>query len=150
MSPVNLLMTAVGSVITSAGFWAVLQLVITRKGRTAEIARQNAETEKVKQDAQSGELSRQKILAEAQVVSQKTALESADVRYVGLRADYDELKLQSKGQREVISMLVEIMDTLVFRMRAATGDDDRIVVSVSAQEFLAARAALSEARMHLR
>lgn len=148
MSPMNLLMTMLGGVITSAGFWAVLQLVITRKGRVAETARQNAETEKVKQEAQSGELSRQRILAEAQVVSQKAALDSADIRYAGLRTDYDELKVQSKEQRAVLSTLVEIIDTLVFRMRTAT-DEDRIIVAVTAQEYLAARAALSEARKHL-
>jgi hypothetical protein len=146
----NLLMTTLGAMITSAGFWGVLQLIITRKGRTAEVARQKAETEKTQQEAASGEINRQKILAEAQVVSQEAALRSADVRYAGLRTDYDELKVQSKEQRAIIATLVEIMDTLVFRMRTAAGDDERIVVSVTAQEFLAARAALSEARTHLR
>jgi hypothetical protein len=51
----NLLMTTLAAVVTSAGFWACLQLIITRKGRTAEIARQKAETEKIQQEAASGD-----------------------------------------------------------------------------------------------
>lgn len=144
-----MLMTAALAVVTSAGFWGVLNLMVTRKGRTAEIARQNAETEKIRQETMSGENTRLKLLAEAQVAVQEEALKSGDVRYAGLRTDYDEVKIQCKEQRVVIATLVEIMDTMVFRMRTAPNDEDRIIVSVTAQEYLTARAALSEARKHL-
>jgi hypothetical protein len=90
------------------------------------------------------------MLDEAQIAGQEAALKSADVRYAGLRTDYDELKVQSKEQRVVLGALVDILDTIVFRMRTAEGHDtDRIVVAVTSQEYLTARATLSEARKHL-
>lgn len=141
-----MLLTVVLALITSAGFWAVLQLVITRKGRTAEIARQQAETEKVKQEAASGDINRQKLISEVT----DAALRTADSRYAHLHDDYEELKTQSKEQRVVIVTLVDVLDHLVFKMRAAADATDQISLCVSSQEFLTARAALQEARTHLR
>jgi hypothetical protein len=146
VTPVNMLLTVVLALITSAGFWAVLQLVITRKGRTAEIARQQAETEKVKQEAASGDINRQKLISEVT----DAALRTADSRYAHLHDDYEELKTQSKEQRVVIVTLVDVLDHLVFKMRAAADATDQISLCVSSQEFLTARAALQEARTHLR
>lgn len=135
----NMLVTVALALIASAGFWATMQLIITRKGRTAEIARQQAETEKLKQDVATGEVARRKLLAEVE----STALAAADARY-------DKLAAQSGHQRAIIVTLVDIMDTLVFRMRAAPDSNDQINLAVSSHEYLAARSALNEARTHLR
>lgn len=142
----NVMVTVVLAVITSAGFWSVLQLVITRKGRVAEISRQDAETEHLRQTVLTGDIERKKLMADVE----SAALASADRRYGHLRNDYDEVKAEAKEQRAVIVTLVDVLDTLVFRMRAAPDSNDQIVLSVSSQEFLTARAALVESRKHLR
>lgn len=139
MTPMNMLLTVVLALITSAGFWAVLQLFITRKGRTAEVARQYAETEKLQQDIATGAIEKRKLMAEVE----SAALAAADLRY-------EKLEAQSGLQRSVIVTLVDVLETLVFRMRAAPDSEDQIVLKVSSQEFLTARAALNGARTHLR
>lgn len=141
-----MLVTVALALIASAGFWATMQLVITRKGRTAEVARQQAETEKVKQEAASGDITRQKLISEVT----DAALRTADSRYAHLRDDYDVLNDKNKEQRIVIVTLVDILDSLVFKMRAATDSAEQISLCVSSKEFLTARAALQEARTHLR
>lgn len=146
MSTVNMLITVAMALIASAGFWATMQLIITRKGRTAEIARQQAETERIKQDAASGDITRQKLISEVT----NAALRTADSRYAHLRDDYDLLKDQNREQRTVVVTLVDVLESLVFKMRAVPDAYDQISLCVSSQEFMTARAALQEARTHLR
>lgn len=142
----SIMVTVVIAVISSTGFWAVLSLFITRKGRTAEMSRQDAETEQLRSSIATGDIERRKLMADVE----SAALASADRRYAHLRDDYDEIKNYYKEQREALVTVVDVLDTLVFRMRAAPDSYDQITLSVSSQEFLTARAALVEARKHLR
>lgn len=146
MTPMNVMVTVALAVITSAGFWSILQLIITRKGRIAEISRQDAETEHIRQTVLTSEVERKKLITEVE----SAALASADRRYAHLRDDYDEIKGYYKEQREALVTVVDVLDTLVFRMRAAPDSHDQITLSVSSNEFLTARSALVEARKHLR
>lgn len=132
MTAMNMLITVALALIASAGFWATMQLIITRKGRTAEAARQSAEAEKLKQDAATGAVEKRKLIDE---------IETAAVARI--HKDYD-------IQRGVIVTLVDVLETLVFRMRSASNSDDQIVLVVSNEEYLACRAALNEARKKLR
>lgn len=148
-----MLVVVASSLIASAGFWATMQLIITRKGRTAEAARVAADTERIKQEAASGDVARQKLISEVS----DAALRAADSRYAHLHDDYDEVKSENKeqraeirDQRAVIATLVDVFGVLVFRMRVAPDGDDLITLKVSSQEFLASRAALDEARIRLR
>lgn len=135
----SVLVTVTLAIITSAGFWSVLQLMITRKGRVAEISRQDAETERLRQNIATGAIEKQKLMAEVESV----ALAAADIRY-------EKLETQSGNQREVMVTLVDVLETLVFRMRAAPDSENQIVLKVSNEEYLTARAALNKARTHLR
>lgn len=146
MSVPNMLLTVLMALIASAGFWGCVQLLLTRKGRIAEAARVQADAEKLKQDAVTGETTRRKLIDEIQ----EAALRTADSRYAHLRDDYDELKDGNKQSRIVIVTLVDVLDSLVFKMRATPDADGNISLCVTAQDFLTARTALTEARQHLR
>jgi hypothetical protein len=148
------LVAFVGLMVSAQGFWAALQFVMNRKGRKAEIARQDAATEKDKDDA---EISRQKLLAESRIEAQKVALDSWKEAYGRLHDDsddcerkYGECKTKLAQLCEATGALVEVFAGFIARMRAAQDSDSSVIVmKVSAQEFLALRAAISTVREHL-
>lgn len=146
MGTMNMLLTIGLALIASAGFWATMQLIITRKGRTAEIARQYAETEKLKQSISTGEIEKRKLMADVE----SAALAAADSRYAHLHDDYNALTDTCKEQRTAMVALIDVLDMLVFRMRAAPDSLDQIALTVSSTEYLTARATLNDARTHLR
>lgn len=132
MTPMSILVTVALALITSAGFWATVQLIVTRKGRTAEAAQLVAKTEKTRQDIATGEIDRRKLIDEIEANAVKR-----------LHDDHDK-------QRGVIVMLIDVLETFMFRMRAAPHDDDLITLTITNAEYLSTRATLNDARIKLR
>jgi uncharacterized protein HemX len=145
MDHVNYVVTIVVALVSGTGGWSLLQFVLTRTGRKAEVARQQAETEKLREDQ---EANRQSILAAAQITAQKAALDSGDKRYGELREDYDKNRKDLRELRIATEGLLDVVDTIVSRMRPQDESEMRMV-TVTAAEYLAARAAIREARTHL-
>lgn len=142
----NMAITVLVALISGTGGWSVLQFVLNRTGRKAEIARQEAETERVKE-----ETAREKaaMLSEVQITAQTAALESADRRYRGLEQDYTDQRKTLNELRSATTTLIDTVDSLVRRMHAKE-ESEEIIANISSAEFLAIRAALAEARMHIR
>jgi hypothetical protein len=144
----------VGLLVAAQGFWAFLQFVFNRKGRKAEIARQDAAIEKDKDDAETNRL---RLLAESREAAQQVALDSWRVAYGRLHEDsddcerkYRECKIKLAQLCEATSSLVDVFAGFISRMRAAQdADSDMVVMKVSAQEFLSLRSAIAAARDHL-
>lgn len=141
--------------ITGAG--SLVQFFLTRTGRKAEIARQHAETEKLNEDREDNN---RKVLAAAQIAAQQAALESSRERYAQLRDDYDagrreltELRNTSRQQfndlRSATEELIDIMEAFVSQVVPKNGDDDLVIITVTAGEHRAARTAIRLARTHL-
>lgn len=153
MSNVNVAVTIIVALVSGTGGWGILQFILTRTGRKAEIARQLAEAEK---SAQESERFKQEIathetdlLQRAQVVAQRTALDSAAKRYRELREDYEEQRQSLRALRSATETLIDVVDAIAARMRP-TKESEIVMVKVSAAEYLATRTAIAEARRHLR
>jgi uncharacterized protein HemX len=143
---VNLVVTVLVALISGTGGWGVLQFVLNRTGRKAEIARQEAETERVKEETARD---KSQLLSEVQITAQTTALESADRRYKGLEQDYTDQRKMLNELRTATWTLIETVDSLVRKMHARD-ESDEIKVNITHSDFLAIRAALAEARTHVR
>lgn len=143
---VNLVVTVLVALVSGTGGWGVLQFVLNRTGRKAEIARQEAETERLKEETARDKAA---MLSEVQITAQTAALESADRRYRGLEQDYTDQRKSLNELRSATLTLIDTVDALVRRMHAKE-ENEEIVVNLSSAEFLAIRAALAEARMHAR
>lgn len=128
----NMLVTVALALIASAGFWATMQLIITRKGRTAEAARVLAETEKTKKDILTGDIERRKLIDEIEAKA-----------VARLKDDY-------ATQRGVLVTVIDVLEMFMFRMRSAPNSEDQIILTISNEEYLTARATLNDARIKIR
>lgn len=126
--------------------WGVVQFFLTRTGRKAEVARQQAETEKLIEDR---ETNARKILAAAQVAAQQVALESSDKRYLELRDDYDRHRIAFNDLRSATEELIEIVEKLVVRMTPPVNGENTIIIAVTPKEYRSARTALRLVRANL-
>jgi uncharacterized protein HemX len=153
MSDVNVAVTVIVALVSGTGGWGVLQFILTRTGRKAEIARQQAETERATQESekfkQETAAHESDLLQRAQVIAQRTALDSAAKRYRELREDYEEQRRSLRALRSATETLIDVVDAIAARMRP-TKESETVMVKVSAQEYLATRSAIAEARRHLR
>jgi hypothetical protein len=153
MSNVNVAVTIIVALVSGTGGWGVLQFILTRTGRKAEIARQLAEAEKATQEGERVKLEtaahESDLLQRAQVIAQRTALDSAAKRYRELREDYEEQRRSLRALRSATETLIDVVDSIAARMRP-TKESEVVMVKVSAQEYLATRSAIAEARRHLR
>jgi molecular chaperone GrpE (heat shock protein) len=156
MDNVNVVMTVVVALVSGTGGWSILQFILNRTGRKAEIARQHAETEKIKEDV---EANNRKVLAAAQIAAQQAALESSRERYSQLRNDYDESRrefaelrdssrLQFNDLRSATEELIDIMETFLSQVAPKNGDDV-IIIPMTTEDYRAARTAIRLARSHL-
>ncbi len=149
----NVAETILTALVSGTGGWAVLQFFLTRASRKAEIARQHAAAEKDLEDAARSKTEtsqrESKLLADAQIVAQRTALESGQQRYAELRMDYEETRTSLKGLRNATEALIDAVDALIVRMRP-NKISDVIMLDVSIEEYRSAREAIAEARRHLR
>jgi uncharacterized protein HemX len=146
MAPhVNYALTVILALASGTGGWSLLQFVLTRTGRKAEMARHQAETERIQREAENN---RQSILSAAQITAQKAALDSSEQRYKELRQDYDSTRFVLKELRIATEALIDVMDTVIGQMRPQN-ETDIVVVTITSAEYLAARTAMREARHHL-
>jgi uncharacterized protein HemX len=143
---VNLVVTVLVALVSGTGGWGVLQFVLNRTGRKAEIARQEAETERIQEETQRDKAA---MLTEVQITAQTVALESADRRYKGLEQDHQDQRKVLNELRTATWTLIEIVDSLMRKMHSVE-DSEEVRIQISSGDFLALRAALSEARTHVR
>jgi DNA repair ATPase RecN len=96
MMSIDDLVTVFVAIAGSTGFWGVLQLFINRKGRKADAAKQVADNEHT----------RNLLLADAQAIAQKTALDSAERSYQQVRRECGECRTELRQMREATETLI--------------------------------------------
>lgn len=151
----NALVTILGALIVTKGFWDLLQLIVNRSGRKAEVARQAATTEidreKSRVSTEFAEVTRLKEAAEVTAAQWKSS-------YDRLQADWEADTVKHEARRTelarvyaVASHCVDVFATWVARMRAAADDSTgTITVKVTGDDFLALRTTISDTRLELR
>jgi chromosome segregation ATPase len=133
------------AVITAIGGSGLLQHFLTKAQREAD---NQLKAQEADQSREIAETNKRDILAQAQIAAQQAALDSSDERYNNLKGDYDETRKSLKDLRYATETLIDVVDTLVSKMRPDNGEQI-ISVTVTAAEYLAARSAIREARAHL-
>ncbi len=131
MRDIDSLVTIMVAVAGSGGLWGTLQLILNRQGRRAEAAKAQAIADK-------SIVTRAQLLAQAQALAQKTALDSAHEAYESVRAQCDactkrlavtESRLRRAEERE--DTIMEVLRTLVLVLDAAdpTGIDAAVAAA---------------------
>jgi hypothetical protein len=101
------IVTVFVAIAGSTGFWGALQLVINRKGRKADAAKAVAVEERT----------RATLLADAQAVAQKTALDSAERSYLQVRRECKECRTELRQMREAAETLIIAIEEFAFADR---------------------------------
>lgn len=105
MTSVESLVTVLVAIAGSGGLWGTVQLILNRHGRRAEAAKAQAEVEQQN-------LTKAQMLAEAQALAQKTALDSAHEAYQSVKEQCDacsrrlalaEESLKSSERRQLLA-----------------------------------------------
>lgn len=136
------------AIVSSGVIWSVLQWWMQRQLRKTQHARERAELDKQKRDADQAEQDRAELLAEAQNTAQRTALDSANARYDGLKHDYDVIKDNMTGLREASMLLIDAFEGFLVRLHP-TGQGTEYQVVVQFDEVQIARNTIKEARRRL-
>lgn len=152
----------VGSLIGTKAFWDLLQLIVNRKGRKAEIARQEStveiEKEKSKTDVEHAKVLRLQAIAELRAEGQEEALRAWKTAYERLEADtgdcrskYERCHTELETVYDVAVTLTDVIAAFVAKMRATADESsDLVIMKVTSQEFLDLRKAVQHARIHLK
>lgn len=144
-TPLGAAVVVTVAIVSSTGFYGVLQAIINRQGRIAEAARMHAEAEKLQGES---DLARVQFLLDSQLGVQRTAQEAADLRYKNLSEDYHRNLAELRGLRRVAAALIYAVESLVSRCRPGRNSDS-MMATIPVAEYLAARDAISAAREHL-
>jgi uncharacterized protein HemX len=149
---VNVAVTILVALVSGTGGWGILQFVLTRTGRKAEIARKHAETERLQIESakarEDTEANNRKILAAAQIAAQQAALESSDRRYAELKSDYEHTRIRMGDLRSATEELVEVIEQLIYSAGVPTKTAS-VYITVTWTVYREARSAIKRARDHL-
>jgi hypothetical protein len=133
------------SVGSSTVIWGVIQWVLTAKERRDKRAsEQKAEKLRDEHEVET----RSKLLAEAQAISQTTALESANQRYLTLQGDYESVRKGLKEVRQASGLLINAFEGFLLRLRP-NEDGKTYSAIIDVTEVDLARRTIMEARDHL-
>jgi hypothetical protein len=134
--------TAVTAIVSSGVLWGGAQWILNRRQRKSEERKSDREHEKAT-------LERREMLAEAQNIAQRTALESAADRYTQLRADYMDCRDGLIQIRDATALLIDVFENLLVRLRPDDSGGESYTAKMSLDELGASRRAINEARRHL-
>lgn len=152
MEDVNVGVTMLVAFISGTGGWGILQFFLNRTGRKAEIARQIAETERLKTESEKThketEANNRKILAAAQIAAQQAALESSDRRYAEIKSDYEHTRVRLGDLRAATEELIEVVEQLISSAGVPTKTAS-VYITVTWSVYRDARSAIKRARDHL-
>lgn len=152
MENVNVAVTILVALISGTGGWGLLQFFLTRTGRKAEVARKQAETERLHDESakakEDTEANNRKILAAAQIAAQQAALESSDRRYSELKSDYEHTRVRLGDLRSATEELIEIVEQLIISSGVPTKSSS-VIITVSWGAYREARSAIKRVRDHL-
>lgn len=141
----NNAIAALVALITALGGTGTIQYFLNRNTRKAEAARAQAEQEQRKKDKFYED---EELLAKARNQAQRAAIESSKQRYDELDKAYNRTSHRLWELQEATAALIDVVDTMVSRMRPSN-NVDTVIVQVTPAEYLAARTAIREARRHL-
>lgn len=110
---ISLLVAGIVAFVTGTGGTAVLQWFLNRSGRKAEAARQKAVEEKEIADRQTAARDKAVMLAEAQALAQRTALDSAHQAYEEVEKRCDRC-IESLGSvRTALEAVLNAVDVML-------------------------------------
>lgn len=132
----------VAAVLSSGVLWGVLQTFINRHERKTR--RRQGEL-----DREQKEIDRSDLLAEAQSISQRTALESANIRYKNMETDYIACRRGLGEIRDAAALIIDVFDNVMMKLRPTRGNSESFTVTLQAAEVLEVRRSIGEARRHL-
>lgn len=140
--------TVIAAVLSSSGIWGVIQLVLQRRSRRADLVKEARDQRQAQIEAIRQEEDRAELLAEAQSVAQRSALESAAGRYDALNKDYMECR---EGLRQIRSVTYLLVDAFVAMLGQMRPDPDGATYTAryTLEEIAKAHVAIDEARRHL-
>lgn len=147
-SGITYLAAAVIAFVSGTGGWATLQLVINRRGRKAEAARQEAESEFQRAQAKKSEAERMVLLAEVERKAYTAAEASAERRYVAIERDYLRCNAGLDNLRNAVGPLIAAIDAIIGRAKPA-GPGQDATLTVTEAETITVRNAVTEARRYL-
>jgi hypothetical protein len=151
MSATASLMETVGaSVLSSGGLWGVLQAILSRRERKIRLRKAVTDAQQGELDREQKEKDRSDLLAESQSTAQRTALESADIRYKNLEIDYTACRTGLNEIRDAAGILIDLFDNVMMKMRPGRPPGaTTFTVTLQADEVIEIRRSISEARRHL-
>lgn len=136
----------VGTAVISSGLGVyVLQWFLTRKQRQRDEDKQ-IEKDRIDREREKGE--HRKLLAEAQSVAQRTALDSAATRYTGLENDYRLCREGLRDVRDAAGLLIDVFESLLMKMQPLDKGES-YSITLQAAEIIEVRHSIAEARRHL-
>lgn len=135
---VTLAQTVGVAVFSSGGLWALFQTVLSRRERKIDVLkREQAETD------------RDELLAAAQSTAQTTALNSQEIRYTNLNADYQACRDGLNEVRDASALIIDVFDDVMMKLRPTRANSATFTLTMEAVEVTRVRGSISEARRHL-
>lgn len=140
--------TIITAVISSGGIWGFLQFLMTRKNRKQDLEKEAQEIRKRKLEEIQATEERAKLLADAQQIMQRSALESAAERFDNLHKDYQECLSSLRDVRSATSMLIEAFLTFLGKAKPR-GNGESFTATFTLEEVAQAKVTINEANRHL-
>lgn len=152
-SNLSFLEVIIVGLITGPGGWGLYQHVLTRKKRREDDVKQKdadkQQAEKERKAQLEAERRENRLLAEAQEVAQRTALDSNAKTIRGLEDDCKRCREGLSSLSDATSSLVYLFDAFLARLRPNNGGDT-YSATMNLHELGEARRAVNEARRNLR
>lgn len=142
------IISIVSAIMSSGVIWSVLQWFMQKRQRKLQGIKDEAEAQKADLDAKKAREDREELLAEAQSTAQRTALESANERYLNLQRDYTDMRLNMRELRQSTALLIDAFEGFLVRMKPTEAGDGYSAI-VQTAEVDIARATIIKAREHL-
>lgn len=143
MTYIDYLVTIIVALISSSGFFGLVQTLTNRRGRKAVAARDEAEAEKARLDKKKAAVDRASMLVDAQALAQATALNSADMAYSRVANECAACREELGELRVVTEVLLTAIAAMIDRARP--GDP----LTVTTEELDTVHTAMRSARSHL-
>lgn len=138
------------SVLSSSGLWATVQVFLSRRQRNDQRRRDKLLEKKDRDDVDQREVDRREMLAKAQAIAQRAALDSASHRYKELDESYDRCRKGLSELSEATGMMIDVFEKLLQRMQPVGDLPETYTAQLVLSELGEARRAINEARRHLR
>jgi hypothetical protein len=135
----------VASVGSSTVIWGLLQWFLATRERNAK--RRVDEKQEVQRDEREAKR-RIELLAEAQATAQRTALDSANERYLALQHDYEQMRSGLREIKKASALMLNAFEGFLLRLRP-NSDGETYSAIIEVTEVDLARRTIHEAREHL-